>query len=309
MIVRLAFGLGLFLGSMALGWWLAWRGWMPEARASRLVRWVIVGTSPLVLGLSFWHMPLRSVEPWVLPLLGTVVAASTLLPALWYAKRAGLSRPETGSFLECAFFSNLGYLGGFTAFALYGEAAYGLCALYFMFFSPCFYTLGFWIAARFGQGGSSTGLSAGFHDELRLYPFVGMLVGIGLNLARVPRPEPLEWLNHALIPVSTALYLVSVGSQLRLESPRPSWRACVAMSAIKFVYTPAVAWLFASLLGLQGLSRIVVLLEASTPVGVSPLVLPMLFGIDRKLCNALWWFTTIVSIPWFIIIIPILPHL
>jgi predicted permease len=254
-------------------------------------------------------MDLRRAEPWGLPLLGTLIAASTLWPALLYARRAGLSRPETGSFLECAFFSNLGYLGGFTAFALYGEAAYGLCVLYFTFFSPCFYTLGFWIAARYGAGGSSSGLRAGFHDELRLYPFIGMVAGALLSLARVPRPAPFEWLNHAFIPLSTALYLISVGSQLTVESPRPWLRACLAMSAIKFLYTPAVAWLLVSLAGLTGLPRLVVLLEASTPVGVSPLVLPMLFGIDRKLCNALWWFTTLASIPWLLLIIPLLPSL
>ena len=77
------------------------------------------------------------------------------------------------------------------------------------------------------------------------------------------------------------------------------------MSAIKFLYSPLVAVLLVQVFHITGLPRVIVLLEASTPVGVSPLVLPLLFGLDRKLSNALWLFTTALAIPW-IILLPIL---
>ena len=309
MFFRLGLGFGLFLGSLAVGWWLHRRGTLTEVQASRVVRWIVVGPSPIVLCLSFWKMNLRSVEPWLLPFLGTLISASTLIPALIYAKRSKLPDPQVGSFLTCAFFSNLGYLGAFTAFALFGEAAYGLCMLYLVFFTPCFYTLGFWIASRYGEVASPSTFGDAFSDQLRLFPFVGMLVGALLSLARVSRPMPLEWLNHLLIPLSTALYLIVIGSQLIFESPRSWWKPCVAMSGIKFLYTPLIAWLLVAAFHLQGLPRVVVLLQASTPVAVSPLVLPMLFGLDRSLSNALWLFTTLIAIPWLIIILPVLQRL
>ena len=306
MLLRLVLGLGLFAGSLALGWWLNRRGALSEARASRLVRWIVMGPSPVVLCLLFWRMNLRSVELWLLPLLGLLISSSTLLPSVLYTRRAGLSRPETGSFLTCAFFSNLGYFGAFTAFALYGEAAYGLCMLYLVFFTPCFYTLGFGIGARYGRARAPSALGAAYSDWLRLYPFIGMVAGAALSLARVPRPLPLERLNHILIPVDTALYLIAIGSQLTFDSPRPLWPACLAMSGIKFLYTPLIAWLLAGLFHLQGLPRFAVLLEAATPVAVSPLVLPLLFGLDRKLANALWLFTTALAVPYFVVLIPAL---
>ena len=80
----------------------------------------------------------------------------------------------------------------------------------------------------------------------------------------------------------------------------------LAMSAIKFLYTPLVAWLLLAVFHIHGLPRFIVLLEASTPVAVSPLVLPLLFGLDRKLANALWLFTTILSLPWLACIVPLL---
>jgi predicted permease len=309
MLVRVSLSLGLFVGSLALGWWLHDRGRLSEAQASRLVRFIVRVPSPIVLGLSFWRMDLRSPEPWLLPLLGTAVAFAAVVPAALYARARGLPRPQAGSFLTCAFFSNVGYFGAFTAFALFGEAGYALCMAYLIFFSPCFYTWGFWIGSRYGHPATSSSMAGAFSDELRLYPFAGMLIGACLSLLQVPRPALLEWVNHILIPLDTALYLIAIGSQLTFESPRPWLRSCLAMGGIKFLYSPCVAWLLVTLMQIEGLPRLVVLLEASTPVAVSPLVLPLLFGLDRRLANALWLFTTAVAIPWFVLIVPWLSRL
>lgn len=309
MLLRLWLGLGLFVGSLGLGWWLHRHGRLTAAQASRLVQWIARWPSPIVLALSFWPMDFRHPQPWLLPLLGAVIAGSTLLPALAYARRAKLSDPETGSFLTCAFFSNLGYLGAFTAFALYGEAGYGWCMLYMTYFTPCFYTLGFWIGSRYGRIAPATAPGLSLSGEFRFYPFIGMIAGILLSLSGIPRPEPLAWINRTLIPVDTALYLIAVGSQLSFDSPWPHLRPCLAMSGIKFLYTPAVAWIAVNAFGLEGLPRFIVLLEASTPVAVSPMVLPLLFGLDRRLANALWLVTTVLAVPWLMLVLPLLQRL
>ena len=309
MIIRVACGVGLFLGSLAVGWWLGRAGALTEARAARLVRCIVRGPSPLVLCLSIWRMDLRHLAPWLLPLIGTLTASATLLPALVYARRAALSPPQTGSFLTCAVFSNVGYFGAFTAFAFFGEAGYALCLLYFMFFSPCFYTLGFGLAARYGHRRSPASMQAGMSSELRLYPLIGMVVGTGLSLLRIPRPLPLEWINHVLIPADTALYLIAIGSQLTWVSPRPWLRHGLAMSGIKFLYTPLVAWALVERFGVHGLPRQIVLLESAAPVAVSPLVLPLLFGLDRRLSMALWLLTTLLAVPVVIALGPLLARL
>ena len=133
-----------------------------------------------------------------------------------------------------------------------------------------------------------------------------MLAGIALNLAGIARPAPLGWVNQVLIPVDTALYLIAIGSQLTIVWPRQLLRPCLVMSGIKFVYTPLIAWGLVHLFHLEGLPRIAVLLEAATPMAVSPLVLPLLFGVDRELANALWLFTTILAVPWFLIYLPLI---
>ena len=49
MWLRSVWGLGLFAGSLGAGWALGRVGVMTEARAGRLVRWIIKGPAPVML--------------------------------------------------------------------------------------------------------------------------------------------------------------------------------------------------------------------------------------------------------------------
>ena len=217
-------------------------------------------------------------------------------------RRARLHPAQAGSFLTCAAFSNVGYVGAFTAFALFGEKAYALCLLYLALFSVCFYSFGFAIASHYGHRATREPgpIKPVLTDDLRVYPFIGMGVGLVCNLLGVPRPDALAAVNHVLIPLDTALYLMAIGSQLTFVPWRRWLTPSLVMGAIKFLYAPAVAWLLVWALGFEGLPRFVVLLEASTPVAVSPLIFPLLFGLDRELSNAVWLFTNALAIPWLV---------
>jgi len=314
MIQRVGMGLGLFFGSLLLGWFLHRRHVLSDARATRLMRFVVRRLTPVVLALSFWRLQIRQPVPWLLPVIGALISLSTLLPARAAARLAGLTRPQTGSLLICSLYSNLGFFGAFVAFAMFGEQAYGLAVLYVLFFSPSFYSLGFGLARRFGVppvAGSATGGPSGageFYrpDELRWYPLAGIGIGVALNLAGFPRPALGEWINYRLIPVDTALYMIAIGSQLSLRLPRRWVRISLAASAIKFWWSPLVGWGLVSLFGVEGLPRFIVLLQSSMPVGVSPLMLSMLFGLDRRLTTSLFVVTTLLAIPWLLLYLPLI---
>lgn len=305
MVARLALGSGLFVGSLAIGWWLGARGWLTEAKAQPLIRYAVKWLSPVVLCLSFWGFRITGPELLLLPVAGGVVALSTLLPAFGYARWARLPPAQTGSFLTCAMFSNLGYFGVLIAFAFFGELGYSVAVLYIIHFSPCFYLVGFTLAKRFGRRDGGVANNP-FADELRFRPFVGMALGVLLNLARVPRPAACALINQALIPLGTVAYLIAIGSQMSFEPLGRWWRPCLAMSAIKFLYTPLIGWGVVRLFRMEGVPRFVVLLQASMPVAVSPVLLAALFGMDRKCASALWLFTTLVAIPWMWVYLPLI---
>jgi hypothetical protein len=209
-----------------------------------------------------------------------------------------MPKPQAGIFITSALFSNLGFLGAFVAFALLGEVAFGLATLYLMFFNPTFYALGFSFAKRFGEGSIHSSSADAYRDELRLYPFIGICLGLLFSLAKIPRPDFLVTVNSVLIPIDTAIYLTAIGSQLHMEPLRRWLNPCFAMSLIKFVYSPLVALGLIYVFRIEGMSRFVVLLQAAMPVGISSLMLSLLFELDHKLASALWFFTTLASIPW-----------
>lgn len=302
-------GMALFLGSIVAGWWLRRQGRLSEARARRIIRWAMRWLSPVVLALSFWRLPLTGSRLGWLPVIGFLVSVSTLAPAYGYARRAKLTDPQIGSFLTCAYFSNVGYLGAFLAFVSFGEVAYGLAVLYLVLFTPAFYSLGFWIARHFGRGHHSVGVEAGPLEELRVYPFLGMLAGLLLNLAGVARPQVFTPLNQALIPLDTALYLVAIGAHLHVVPSRSQAPHSLAMAAIKFLYTPAVGFALVRWFRLDALSAFVVLLQCAMPVAISPLMLTVFFGLDRRLTSALFLVTTILAIPWLLVYLPLVRSL
>ncbi|MCH8164943.1 MAG: hypothetical protein IH889_04975, partial [Planctomycetes bacterium] len=210
--------LTFFVGSLFVGWWLNRRGILTPLRTARLVNFVVKCLAPFVLCFALWRVQLADGPLRWLPFIGIFVAAATLLPARVFARRAHLTRPQTGSFLPCGFFSNLGFLGAFMAFVLFGEEAYGLSVLYMLFFIPCFYTFGFGIAARYGHRMDHDLPHPTLSDDLRWYPFAGMVVGILLSLFHIERPTSLTLVNQILIPVDTGLYLMAIGSQLTFGS-------------------------------------------------------------------------------------------
>ena len=282
-----------------MGWILGRGRLLRERHARGMIRLDITVVAPVILCLLFWGFDFHGQQ--VLPLAGLLISCAALLPAWLYARLARLERPQAGSLLTCAMFSNVGYLGAFIAFALYGEAGYGLAMLYLLFFTPAFYLVGFGIARRYGLR-SAAAVGAMDLDTIRFVPFVGLGIGLLLNWSHWPRPAVCESVNHVLIPIETGLYLMAIGSQLHLSRPSRHWIApVVVMCAIKFLYTPAVGWLLSRVIGLDGLPRFVVLLQASMPVAISPLMLPMLFGLDRRLSGALWLYTTLLAVPWLFV--------
>jgi malate permease and related proteins len=300
MLIRLTLSLGLFFGAMVIGFILGQKKIIKAPAAKEMIRFVVKRVSSLILCFSFWRLDFTDRSLFFLPLIGFLVAISTLIPSWLYAKKAGYSNPESGVFITSAVFSNLGFFGAFIAFAIYGEIGYSLASLYMVFFSPTFYALGFSIAKHYGGGRHESSEADAYRDELRLYPFIGILLGFVLSIAKIPRPAFISTINVTLIPIDTLLYMLALGSQLHIE-PVTKWlRPCLSISLIKFVYSPLVALGLVYFCGIDGINRFVVLLQAAMPVGVSSLMLALIFDLDQKLASSLWLFTTVLAVPWLL---------
>jgi predicted permease len=124
-----------------------------------------------------------------------------------------------------------------------------------------------------------------------------LLVGGGLNLLGVPRPEIFTTVNAVFIPLGTFVLLTSIGLAMRFGSLRDHLPACLAMMGIKFLALPVLGTTLSLALGFgrmeSGLPLKVVLILACMPVAFVALIPPSIYDLDLDLANACWLVTTL----------------
>ena len=145
-----------------------------------------------------------------------------------------------------------------------------------------------------------------FAGDIRVFPFLGLAAGIGLNISNIDRPEFFASVTKILVPTATFAYFASVGLTFSFSAVKRFKAVCVSTSVLKFVVSPAVGVGLALLMGyhriLDALPLKVVIIESCMPVALSALLLTRFFDIDKDLANACWLVTTFMML----LVIPIL---
>jgi hypothetical protein len=207
-----------------------------------------------------------------------IIATFLLNTALLYLLAVGLSRrlafslDEQKSLIATTLFSNVGNLGlPFILFAL-GEAGLERGVVYMVGSSVM-------IATVFPIVLKGAGLRAGVQVTLSLPVFWAAIAGVGLQVAQGAIPLPIEgglaMLAEGAIPVA----LLTLGVQLA-RTELVFGRYELLGSALRLVVSPLLAYAIATGLGLQGLDRQVVVLQAAMPVAVNSLIWVMELGGD-----------------------------
>ncbi len=303
---QIAVSLSVAIGGVALGHWARSAEWHrdPQATAQRLAIWLTTWPTTGIVLCSLWGMDLRQGQLWTLPLVGAIVSTASVVAALAVTGRMSFSKIQQGSFLVCAMFSNLGFLGGFLVFMFFGEPAYGVATLYMLYFRLYYITAGFGISARHGTTPDAQVMAR--PAEFHVVPMVGLVLGVLLGFSGWERPPVVGTINSMLIPATTLVHLYAIGITMRFHSVARYRHTYPWMLAIKFVWAPMVGLCCGWLLGydqlLGGLVWRVVLIESMMPVALSSLGLAMIYRMDQDLANGLWLVTTLAILP----LIPVL---
>ena len=194
----------------------------------------------------------------------------------------------------------------------WGEVGLALAIMYTLYYTPFFYTVGFYVTRYYGQEiktKSKKGLRQRLTGDIRFFPFLGFIAGVILNLMNTPRAGYFTDVNKLLVSVATFGYFSSIGLTFRFGAIKKYKAVCLSICALKFIVSPLIGFGLALLLGynraLDGLPMKVVLIESCMPVAFAALLLTVLFDIDRDLTNACWLVTTFMMI----LVIPILVSL
>ena len=104
--------------------------------------------------------------------------------------------------------------------------------------------------------------------------------------------RPVELVAGAAIPVQLLLLGISL-SQVRIGN---LFRKAIPISLAKLVIPPLLAWGMTAVLGLDGLLRAVVILQASTPTAINALILSLQYSRRSELTASIVLLTTLGSL-------------
>jgi len=111
-----------------------------------------------------------------------------------------------------------------------------------------------------------------------------------------------DLLASATIPVQ----LILLGVQLARVPLRGIAREAVWLTAAKLGLPPLLAWGFTAVLGVEGLLRSVLIVEASMPSAINALILSMHFKRRPKLAATVVFLATVLSLGTLTLILSIL---
>lgn len=221
-----------------------------------------------------------------------VITVGVLLAGLGlgYLASHGQSRRRRAGILLASAIGNNGNMGIPICLFAFGEAGVALATVYYAITSFLGNTAGVVVASA----GSSTILRALVHS-LQSPVLYAAVFGLLLNQTDVSVPANILSAVELLAGAAVPGMLVLLGSQLRSTrfggDQRIVWRSVL----IRLVASPLVAWALCSLLGIGGLERQVLIVQAAMPTAVMTTVLATEFDAAPRLVAAAVLATTLLS--------------
>ena len=244
---------------------------------------------PISTALSFWAV---SIEPFLLglPFIGALMI---LLPGgmgLSYLRLRFKDPLEQGSFLLSVMLANRGVVGAISVFIIFGETGYAYAQLTMMLAPPIIYLLCFQLAQHFSRIGNHDNIDRMSFKSLFLHPrqlpLLGIILGLVLNICKIPRPKPLGQALPFLIHIGAWLFLVPIGYSFNPARIRPYIFKIWDILIIRHIITPGLIALIGYLIGYRetALSCLVVL--SGSPVAITAVVVSKLFDLKTDLASS-----------------------
>ena len=288
--------------------WLARRFWLRDEDAWRpaekLAYYVFI---PALVIDDLVAADLTGVEisGMVVALLGAVfaVAAALLFLRRPLAGALGIDNTSFTSVFQGSIRANF-FITLAAAPRLLGDEAAALVILLVAFFTVVANILSVLVLARYGTGGKA-GIGH-LVSRLAKNPFiVATLVAVALNLGGVVIPTTIDGTLALFAGAGLPLALMTAGAGLRLAHVGRHFKGLAVASAAKLVAMPLLAWVIASVLGLNEMAIATLVLFHSQPTAMTSYVLARQMGGDHELMATILTVQTMLAI----VTIPILMSL
>lgn len=230
--------------------------------------------------LAFYNLATSTVEA---PLFGHIAVFTLLLIGAMYllgwltAHLLRLDQVGRSSLLLSVVFMNAGNMGLSVSLLAFGQEGLALALVFFIVEATLGNTLGIYIAAR-GEANSRQALV----QVLRMPLLYSALLGLLVNLLHWPVPHPVMQATRLMSQAAIPGLLVVLGIQVGSSWKRPPWKPLTASLLLRLGGSVLVALLLVRLLGIEGLARKVLMLQAAMPTPVFVTVFATQFRLDAN---------------------------
>lgn len=229
-----------------------------------------------------------------LPVLAVVIISITYVAARLISPRLHLPQRVQGVFFVGALVMN----GGFTfpyIWSACGDTGLAQATLFDFGTGLVVFTVVYYLACRHGSHSSNR------RQLLRKFvlspPLAALLIALLLNLTATPLPTIiLRWLE-LLSHMTTPVVMLALGLTFRpsLVHTGPLVTTVILRIGLGFI----LGSLGATALGLDGVTRQVVVMMASAPSGVNTLVFATMEDLDQEFAAAVVSYSTLIALLWF----------
>lgn len=124
---------------------------------------------------------------------------------------------------------------------------------------------------------------------------ISTVLGLGWSLSGLPLPAPFRDFVRIFGDTLTGCALFSIGLGFSLSGLRHDWRISLALSLVKLVVVPGMAWFVALACGLSKFNTLAAVICAGVPTAKTAYVLAGEYGVEHDLVAATVSVTTLLS--------------
>jgi predicted permease len=247
---------------------------------------------PCLLFTSLIEVDLRSETPLRILAFTVLLAAVSIVMAAAIGRVSGLDRVTTSALMLTIAFPNLGNYGLPVVLLAFGQEGLTIALVVIALQSLYGTTLAILIASS----GNDASFLGAIRQVLRLPTIYALIAALIVNLGQLPVPAFI--LSALAIPAQAAipLMVIVLGMQLAgtkgIESPRLVGTATFA----RLVLGPVIGVGLALLLGVEGMTRDVLIVGAAMPTAVFTIIIATQFSARPRLVTDVVIATTLASV-------------
>ena len=238
-----------------------------------------------------------------------VLVAATLAPlilvaltGLILARGVKLQPYRVGSFLQCSFHGNLGYIGLAVSFYFLGDEGFTRASILAGFLILLQNFLSVVALSRFNKEPNQTISTLSIIRRVLLNPIIiSAMAGMTISLAGLNLPVILDRSLKILSGMALPLALLLIGTSISFAQMRQQLRVTTLIAILKLMLLPALGFAFFRFLDLASLEYLPALILLASPSATVSYVMASEMAGDADLATAAISVTTLVSAVTFVL--------